>query len=278
MYICYVDEAGCPGALPSSNSQVQPVLVLTGLILEQRQLVPLTRDLVALKSVFHPTVAAQFVHEMQMATYEIKGSDLRRSIRLGNRNERRAVFGFVDKVLLTLEQADAKLISRIYIKRPAHPFDGKAVYTSSVQKLAECFQQFLTERNSEGIIVADSRTPALNASVSHSIFTQKFRRKGGDPFNRILEMPVFGHSENHAAIQITDFLCSTLLYPIATHVYCAGHVNSSHVNANDYRIKDRYAARLKALRYKYMVDGKIKGGVLVNDSILKRPSSIMLMP
>ena len=276
MYLCYVDEAGCPGALPSATSDVQPVLVLSALIFEQRHLISLTRDFIALKQQFNPGVAANFRHEMQMATYEIKGSELKKTIRNGNRNERRRVFGFIDKTLNILDAADAKLVCRIYIKRPAHPFDGKAVYTSAVQVLGETFQQFLTEKNSEGLIIADNRTPAQNLNVSHSIFAQKFRRTGGDPFGRVLEMPVFGQSENHAAIQITDFICSTLLAPMAAFTYCTGHITSVHVNANDFRIRERCGQRLKGMRYKYSVDGKIKGGIAVNDAILKRSNAEML--
>jgi hypothetical protein len=67
--------------------------------------------------------------------------------------------------------------------------------------------------------------------VSHSIFTQKFKAEG-DQYPRVLEMPTFGHSNNHVGIQIADLLASALLYPMATCAYCRGHVSNVHVDAN----------------------------------------------
>lgn len=274
MYICYIDEAGCPGALPSATSDVQPVLVLTGVFLPQKNLSEFTKDFLSLKAQFHPEVASKLKHELDIAKHEIKGADLRRDIRRGNRNLRRHVFGFLDKTIGVLEKHNVHLVSKIYIKEPTGSFDGRAVYAAAVQSICTAFQKYLEVNNSSGIVIADSRTPGLNSIVSHSIFTQKYRA-GGDPYCRILEAPVFGHSENHVAIQVADFLCSTMLFSMASHVYCSGHISSVHVNANDQKIVERYAGRLKNLAYRFIEGGRYRGGITVHDAIQQRSATLL---
>lgn len=134
----------------------------------------------------------------------------------------------------------------------------------------------LDRRDDTGFMIADSRTPALNTQVSHSIFTQKYRAKG-DPWGRLLDLPTFGHSNNHVPLQITDLLCSTLLFPMATATYCIGHIKGKHVKGRDKFIKRRYASRIKALQYRYkdMDSGKSSGGIFVNDGLLGRKSGLL---
>lgn len=267
MYLFYIDEAGCPGALPHATSDVQPILVLTGLILKQDELSSLTKDFLALKRGFSPNVTLR--HDLDIARHEMKGSDLRKDIRRGGRNKRRHVQRFLDQTLALLERRQVGLLARVYIKNPGAAFDGKAAYTASVQSLCASFQHFLEEKQDCGFVIADSRTPTLNSIVSHSIFTQKFQAKG-DPFSRILEMPVFGHSENHAMIQIADFVSSTLLFPIASHVYCTNYINNVHVHGKDKDIREQYVLRLRELSYRYRANGKTKGGITIVDAIAQR--------
>jgi Protein of unknown function (DUF3800) len=277
MYICYVDEAGCPGALPHATSSVQPCLVLAGLLLPQDSLVNVTNEFLSLKARFNPsTVAGKKKHFLDTAKDEIKGSDLRRDIRKPSRNRRRAVFGFIDKVLEILERYDAKIIARIYVKSPGAPFNGRAVYAASIQNFCACFQKYLEEKNSSGLIVADSRTPAQNSVISHSIFTQKFQI-GGDPYGRLMEMPMFGHSENHVPLQITDILCSSILSPMATNACCTGHITSIHVHPMDALIQARYADRVRRLAYRYHDHDvrRWRGGVTLIDAIAHRPQSVL---
>lgn len=273
MHICYIDEAGCPGRLPSSTSDVQPLLVITGIFIQQNNLVNFTRDFLTLKSSFNPSV-----RHRDIARHEIKGSDLRRDIRRGNRNTRRRTMGFLDKSLDTLQKYGAKHVTRIYVKEPSGGFNGKAVYTSSVQQICSCFQQYLIDNSARGIVIADSRTPGLNSIVSHSIFTQKFRANGADPYQNILEAPVFGHSENHAALQLTDFLSSAILFPSASEAYCTGHVNNIHVHPNDNLIRTRYLTRLKNMSYRFDDGGRCRGGITVIDAIAQRNSSLLFRP
>ncbi len=122
-------------------------------------------------------------------------------------------------------------------------------------------------------MIADSRTPALNASVAHSIFTQRFRSSaGGDPYPRILEVPTFGHSQNHAGIQLADLVVSGLLFPIAAHSHCLGHVrNATHVSPDHALLTPRYGARLAGLEMKVKA-GPDAGGISVTDAIGARGS------
>ena len=140
-------------------------------------------------------------------------------------------------------------IAALWAKGVGKPFKAREIYTRSVQMACQRFQAFLDERNAEGLIVADFRTTQLNDQVAHSIFTQKYRAKG-DPFARILELPTFGISNNHVGLQLTDMLCSTLLFPMASSAYCFGHVMGVHVQGRDLIIRRRYAKRIKRLQFR----------------------------
>lgn len=274
MYFCYVDEAGCPGALPSPTSPVQPSLVLCGLVIPAENLGRITNQFLQLKCRFDPSIRRDIRHFLDTTKKELKGSDLRKEIRTTGRNRRRYIFGFLDSVLALLEESNAQLIARIYVKNPGAPFNGRAVYASSIQQICSNFQHLLVTRDSLGMIIADSRTPALNSVVAHSIFTQKFQ-VGGDCYPRILEMPTFGHSENHVPIQISDFICSALLVPMANDVYCRGHIESFHIHDRDALIRHRYAERVRALGYRYLEQGRWKGGITVNDAIAQRSAAAL---
>src|SRR5262249_20006726 len=145
--------------------------------------------------------------------------------------------------------------------------------TSSVQAIFTYFQKFLEETNGMGLVIADSRSKAKNANLSHSIFTQKFSSKG-DKYSRILEMPSFGHSENHVGLQLSDLLCSALLFPIAANSVWEGQVHSVHVRPEFRRLKERYGKRLKGLQYFFRDDtGRKRGGITVDDKLTRRSSS-----
>jgi hypothetical protein len=86
-------------------------------------------------------------------------------------------------------------------------------------------------------------------------------------------MPVFGHSQNHAGIQIADLLCSALLFPLATRRYCTGHVTNVHVDAGFAQLARRYGQRLRAMQHRYTDDlGHNKGGITVSDPVGRQHS------
>jgi len=274
VYVCYIDEAGCPGTLPSATSDIQPFLVLTALFVPQDRLRELTLDFLHLKSQFNPGLATGLRHWLDISKREIKGADLRRNMRSKGRNRRRATALFLDKTLQLLLKHDAKIVAKIFIKEPGVIFEGIPAYSASVQGLCKHFHTFLEHKKSDGFVIADSRTATLNSGISHSIFTMKFRTVG-DAYPRILEMPTFGHSENHVPIQISDFICSAILAPIATSTYCQGHVKSVHVNSKDKWIRTHFAPTIKTLcfRYKDVTSNKPSGGITVSDRIGYRPGS-----
>jgi hypothetical protein len=173
-----------------------------------------------------------------------------------------------------LERYQAKIFGRVWIKGIGLPINGRAIYTSSIQAICGDFQRLLDLENNHGVIVADSRTPVLNSDVSHSIFTQKFRA-AGDSYSRVLEMPTFGHSENHVGLQLADLLTSGLLFPIACYAYCSGRVNNIHVHAKYATIKAMFGPRLLALTYRYNEGGRPRGGITVDDKLAARNNTLM---
>ncbi|MDE0204211.1 MAG: hypothetical protein OXK73_17470 [Rhodospirillaceae bacterium] len=90
-------------------------------------------------------------------------------------------------------------------------------------------------------------------------------------------MPTFGHSDNHAGLQVCDVLRSALLYPVACHTYYTGHVNNVHVQPAAGNLRQRYAHQSKALQYRYLdaTSDRYRGGLVVSDAIEQRSASLM---
>jgi len=274
MQFCYIDEAGCTGTLPHNNSPIQPAFVICGIIIDQQHIINFTRDFLLMKKKYFPNMCSG-MHYLDVIKEEIKGSDLRRLIRKG-RNQRRFAFRFINDSLNLLEKYHTSIIGRVSIKPIAVEFNGRAVYTSSIQHIASGFQHLLTTRNDVGMLIADSRDKGGNAIVSHSIFTQKYKMTG-DIYDRILEMPVYGHSDNHAGIQITDLIVSAIIFPISTTVYCSGHINNSmHHHPQFLNIRRLFGKRLSQLQYRYQDPiGHWYGGIKVSDPLGRRNAAIL---
>jgi hypothetical protein len=143
LYILYLDEAGCPGTLSLPTSNVQPLLCVGGIIIPQAHLKSIAFDFLDIKERFNPSYAKQLNHNLDILLYRLKGSDIRADIRSSSRNRRRRAIGFIDKTLKILEKYGIKIIARAYIKKPREPFEGKPVYTSSMQELCRTFGLFL---------------------------------------------------------------------------------------------------------------------------------------
>ena len=275
VHICYIDEAGCTGKLPSATSPIQPIFVIGGIILDQSRIISTTLEYINLKRRFYPNIVPNKSQYLEYMLAEIKGSETRRRAISNARRQSRHALRFLDHFLHLLETQQAKIFCRLYVKGIGAEFYGKAVYTAAMQSLCQTFQNFLEDQGSTGILIADSRNKRLNTIVSHSIFTQKFK-VSGDRFNRILELPTFGHSENHAGLQLADLLSSALLFPIAAVTYCFGHVTNVHVNLRHRVLRQQFGVRLKALQYRYEDhDGRWRGGITVADAIGRRSSALM---
>ncbi len=274
MWIFYVDEAGTAGRLTSKDSPIQPVFVQAGVFLQDSQLATVTREFLQLKRAFFPGRISNDAPFLDSVLVEIKGSTLRKQVR-GSRNELRHAIGFLDKTLRILDRSEARLVGRVWVKEIGVENNARALYTFSLQDNCRHFQRFLTQRNDQGLVIVDSRYKQENVNAAHSLFTQKHTRSGDD-LDRILEMPVYGHSENHVGLQLADLLCSALLFPIACHSYCSGYVENLHVHQAYRALKSRFGQPLASLVFRYQEVGRHRGGFTVSDRLAKRPSSHLL--
>lgn len=264
MYFQYVDESGCPGALIDTESDIQPVLSLVGVSFAEKHLRFLTDEFLDLKQQFYPHLSRSR-HALDWVLYEIKGSEISRSIRLGTEKEKQHSLLFLGSLLNLTKQYEGQIQGKVYIKPPGGAFDGIAAYTSACQMLCQVYQEFLESKDSNGIVVMDSRTQAQNKRVSHSIFTEKFR-SAGDKYPRILEMPFFGHSENHVGIQIADLINSALVYPMASVRYCQAQVEHAHVDKSFEILWHSFEERLSSLFSLSEVDtDRLHSGIKVVD-------------
>ena len=277
MKICFIDESGDLGSLtnpPKPNDQ--PVLVIGGLFVDAANLHNFTRAFLVLKAQFFPRLPYKSSKFLDKLLSEIKGADLRRNATRRTGRQRAHAIGFLDRIFGLLQRFDVKLVARIWVKAIGSPFPATSVYTSSIQRICSYFDHHLTCTNDNGICIADSRNKAKNVNVSHSIFTQKFGFTSLN-YQQLAELPTFGHSDNHAGLQICDIVCSALLYPIACFVYCTGHVNNVHVQPGAASLRQRYGQYLEDLQYRYQ-DAATKhhtGGIVVSDYIRQRSGTLM---
>lgn len=276
MQMCYVDESGDTQALIAANQNVTPVCVIVGVSVNQNLLNKLTHDFLTLKSTMYPTLCRQGTSHLDWVLAEVKGADIRRAMRTGaQRRNRRHAIHFLDMFVKLLEDYGVKIFGRVWIKGIGDSTNERAIYTSSVQAICSYFQSLLDSLDETGLVIADSRQFKGNVAVSHSVFTQKFKVHG-DAYGRILEMPTFGHSNNHVMIQIADLVASALLFPMATYAYCRNHVHNVHVDANFGHLTARYGSRLRDLQYRYHdADQVWRGGLTVDDKLGHRSGKLL---
>lgn len=277
MHICYLDESGDTRVLLNGggHENITPLFVLAGVAIDHAALETFTREFIEIKTRFYPHLTHRHHHHrLGRILPEIKGADLRRAYRNdAGRNKTRHAGGVIDALLRLLESHEAQIFGRVWIKVPGKPARGRSMYTFSVQDACATFENLLLSKGDHGLIIADSRTPGLNAPVSHSIFTRKFKQSGDD-YPRVLELPTFGHSQNHAGLQVADLLCSALIFPMAATRYCDRNSGNVHVNSGYERLVDQFGPRIRNLQYRYTGDDhKQHGGIVVSDPLGCNPSS-----
>ena len=268
LHFCYIDESGDSQAIKSASDDKQPMLVIGGLIVDATKISNITHDFINLKRKYYPRKFPATLPYLSILLTEIKGSDIRTDIRK-NPPQSAIVqhhFHFLDDVIALCKRYDVKIVGRVWIKRFGQPINDKAVYTISTQNIGKRFQSFLSANASRGVIIADFRDPARNQYVAHSIFTQKHKSSnGGDEFPLIEETTVFGMSNNHACLQITDLICSALISPIAGRVVCAPYFSNVHTHSNYDAIWKRYSRRLRQLQFHCKINQSMYWGISVDD-------------
>lgn len=264
MLICYVDESGDTGVLVPTERNSQPVFLLSAVIIKQSSLKQITREIIALKQRFFPARGAGLTRWHDWLKIEIKGSDLRRAIREGKHDTKRHAIGFMEQLLRLMEAHHVQIISRIYLKAPCVEFDGSSVYPAAIQSLSMAFESKLQHDAEKGIFILDSRNKVKNVPVAHSLFTQNFSSHG-TAYNYLAELPLFGHSENHAMLQLADWLGSAFLAPMAIRTYYPElEPVCVHANPQFDSIQSRFGQRIKALQYRYECDGRKRGGISIS--------------
>lgn len=244
MQLCYVDESGKADLLTEAERDQQPVLVVAGVSLPECVLEKATHEWLVLKKHYYPSSAANSRGGwLDTILHGLKGTTVRNGFKISATNrQRKNAIGFLDNTLKILERHDAKIIGRIWMKRLNIENDGMAMYGTALQHICAAFDAVLPA-DERGMVVVDSQTYRHNSQLAHSMFTQRF---GKMPKHRgLVDMPVFGHSDNHAGLQMADMICSAMLAPIACAVY-AGQYKSwnRHCNSGFIDIREEFGTRI----------------------------------
>ena len=84
------------------------------MIVKQSALKQLTRAIIDLKKRFFPAYGNGLTHWHDWLKVEVKGANLRRSLREGTHDAKRHVIGFMEQLLRLMEQLHVQIVSRIY--------------------------------------------------------------------------------------------------------------------------------------------------------------------
>jgi hypothetical protein len=273
--ICYVDESGGVED-PRSRSDATPLMVIAGVAFDHGDLLSLTREFLRLKRRFFPGKAPGAGKHLDQILAEVKGKELRMLLRSASRTKRRHAIGYLDKMLQLVAAHNGRLMGRVWIKAPGAPLDPRASYAYAIQDIARTFQNYLEQRDDVGLLVCDARMQNQNAEVAHSIFTQK-HQFAGDALNRLVEVTTFGHSVNHAGLQMADLLASCVLFPMTARTYClASSSSAAYVDPHFEALRLRFGTLIRGLQHRYQeADGRWRGGIVVSDAIGQRSGAAM---
>ena len=260
MDFCFVDESGSAETLDPAQPSCTPVFVLVGLLVPGEKLRDLNWEFLQLKKQFNPSLAN--VRLSELIQTEVKGSDLRADLRSGKRDRERRTIGLLDKTLKLLEKHGCSVVGRVVVKDPLSPLQDSSLYSSASWWVCRTFHECLNQRGREGLVILDSRTKVKNTPNAVGIATQMYRT-GGDPLHRLVEVPVFGHSDSHVALQIADLIASAVLFPASCAAYAMQHTWNHHANPAYLDVRSRFGPRLKKLQYRYYDQnaGHWKGGI-----------------
>jgi hypothetical protein len=276
--LCYVDESGKADMLVHGDRDEQPVVVIGGITIPEPCLKDLTHEWIDLKRRFLPGLSQRRGQTgwLDGILREIKGSNLRKGFRVkGTRRQRKNSIGVINGAIKLLERHDGRLIARVWVKKVAEANNDMSMHSSSLQFISSAFHAGLAP-DERGMVVVDSQTYQHNHKLAHSMFTQLFGTN--PPHDRLVDMPVFGHSDNHAGLQIADLMCSAVLAPIACSVYAGAYSNwNVHCDSGFLDIRDKFGARLEALTFDWHNIRKEadSSSVVVHDPIGRRPTDLL---
>lgn len=276
MQLCYVDESGKAETLIRADADRQPVVVVAGVSFPEAHLTDVTHEWIELKRSYLPAVRGMSRHGwLDGILKELNGATLRRGFRTtATTRQRRHAIGFLDGLVRLLERHDCRIVGRVWVKQLDVPIDGMALHVSSLRFICAAFHAALAE-DERGMVLIDSQTYQHNHRLAHAIFTQRFARRPSH--ERLLDMLVFGHSDNHAGLQLADLLCSALLAPIACTTYASELAGwNRHCDPGFLDIRERYGERLARLVYAWgdPRDGRERLSLSVHDP-LKRLARLM---
>lgn len=291
MYFCYIDESGDSSTLVEQDNNSNPFFILVALIIHQEYLIPITLDFIKFKKIYYPNLSPKNISDIDLNSKlekpflegilaEIKGSDIRSHFRTGSTNAKKTDIGFLNQCLNLLKKYDVKLLGSTLVKQFNRKNSDASFYGQSILYFGAEFEKFLCQKQQTGLIIADSRKSNQNYRTSHTFFTQR-HQCSGNAFPHILESVTYGHSHNFAMLQLTDIVCSALLYPMYSISYGSyisqQNPENVHISSNYLEIYTRFANRLKHLQFKYKnEDGLWRGGIKsIDNTPLHRSNSTL---
>lgn len=253
MHICYLDESGDTRALPveTTDPSMPKVFAFAGVSFNGRENNAINRDLVVAKLEY--LGESSHAHDNGKAlTPEVKGRALRHAIQS---DDPAKAFQFLDRVLAICRQSDIRCQGRVFVKEPGKATDGDDHYNRAVQLVSSRFHERLDAIDHQGVVVVDNRNPAANEQVAHSIYVDKFRTET-DRYPRIVDLPTFGQSQNHAGLQLADLVCEL--------VVCLALANICGEDGARRLLADKYGDDVRELQGRY-VDRpeKVLDGIVV---------------
>jgi hypothetical protein len=152
MYFCFVDESGGFEA-PDANPTATPLMAIVGLIVDSARLRSVTSELITAKMGFFPqkSPSGRFLDHILA---EVKGHELRTSLRSTARNDRRHAKGYLDRVMQILIRHNIRLVGRIWVKGVGQPLDPAGSYTYAIQDITKHFHAFLAANHRAGMVIA----------------------------------------------------------------------------------------------------------------------------
>lgn len=277
MRLCYVDESGKWDTLTRADPDQQPVVVIAGVSLPEQCLTAITHEWIALKRRYLPAIRRDSRSGwLDGILEEVKGTTLRRGFRSNaSGRQRKHAVGLLDGLIDLLERHNCRILGRIWVKQLDASLEGMNMHVSSLRFICGAFHAGL-EDGERGVVIVDSQTYQHNHRLAHSVFTQRFARTPSH--ERLVDMPLFGHSDNHAGLQIADLLCSALLAPIASATYGGSYARwNSHCDVGFLDIRERYGERLARLTYDWHNPrlGRESSSLVVHDPNTQRSSWLM---